>query len=140
MLEHTKVIERIRYLSPELLIIKGLAQDRPSLEDALAILISQSRKLDLRRLLALSDAYNIDRYFGCVLDILNFESRKSLFGRSLIDRIFRKSNLQVKLDFPSKLSAEPLGEHYATISSKWNLRIHLSRAVVSKIVTDLVRA
>jgi len=137
--ENTRVIDGIRYLSPEALVATGLVRDRPSLEDVLAILAVQRIKLDWTSLLALCDAYNSTRYLGCLLDILNFESGKPLFQPSFINRILKKSNLEAKLDFPSRSKNEPIEERYSAFSLKWNIRLHVSHAVVSKVVTDLVR-
>ena len=138
--ENTRVIDRTRYLLPEALIVRGLVTERPSIEDVLAILVTQRKKLDWDKFLALSDAYNATRLLGCTLDLLNFESGRPLFKASLIDKILRKSNLEARLDFPSSLRAEPIEKKYAAISSRWNTRLHVSHAVVYKIITDLVRA
>jgi len=122
------------------MLVTELAGERPSLEDILAILVVQRTKLGWRNLLALCDAYDSTRYLGCLLDILNFESGKPLFQSSLINRILRKSNLEARLDFPSRSKGEPIEERYSAFSLKWNIRLHVSHAVVSKVVTDLVRA
>lgn len=139
--EHTQMIDGIRYLSSELLVVMRLVGEGggTNLEDILAILVVQRTKLDWNKLLALSDAYNATRYLGCTLAILNFESGKSLFKTSLVNKIYRKSNLEVKVDFPSRLRAEPSEERYTQIASKWNVKLCISRAVVSKIITDLIR-
>jgi len=139
--EHTKMIDGIRYLSTEALVVMGLVEegDGMGLEDILAILVVQRAELDWNKLLALSNAYNATRYLGCILAILNFESGKSLFKASLVNKIYGKSNLEAKVDFPSRLRAEPSEDRYSQVASKWNVRLHISRAVVSKIVTDLVR-
>jgi len=137
--ENTRVVDGIRHLSPEALVVIGLTRDRPSLEDVLAILVVQKTKLDWTTLLALCDAYNPTRYLGCLLDVLNFESGKLLFEPSVINKILGKSNLEAKLDFPSRSIAEPVEDRYSAFSLKWNLRLHVSHAVVSKVITDLVR-
>jgi len=137
--ENTRVIDGISNLSPEALAATGLARERPSLEDVLAILVVQRTKLDWTSLLALCDAYSSTRYLGCLLDILNSESGKPLFQPSLINRILRKSNLDAKLDFPSRSKGEPVEERYSAFSLKWNIRLHVSHAVVSKVITDLIR-
>jgi len=139
--EHTKMIDGIRYLSTEALVVMGLVEegDGMSLEDILAILVVQRAELDWDKLLALSNAYNATRYLGCILAVLKFESGKSLFKASLVNKIYGKSNLEAKVDFPSRLRAKPSEERYTQIASKWNVRLHISRAVVSKIVADLVR-
>lgn len=137
--ENTRVIDGISNLSPEALVATGLVRDRPSLEDVLAILIVQRTKLDWTSLLGLCDAYSSARYLGCLLDILNSESGKPLFQPSLINRMLSESNLEAKLDFPSRSRAEPIEERYSAFSLKWNMRLHVSHAVVSKIITDLMR-
>ena len=73
------------------------------------------------------------------MDILNFESGKPLLQPSLINRILRKSSLEARLDFPSRSKGESVEERYSAFSLKWNIRLHVSHAVVSKVVTDLVR-
>ena len=136
--ENTRFIDGTRYLSPEALVATGLT-GRLGFEDALAILIVQRKKLDWKKLLALAEAYSSTRLLGCTMDILNFESGKVLFEPSLITNILRKSNLEARVDFPSSLVGEPLEDKYAKISSRWNIRIHVSSAAVSKIITDLLR-
>jgi len=137
--EHVRVTDGIKYLTPEALVILGITRDRAAVEDVLAILVVQRAKLDWKALTTLSEAYNATKFLGCLLDVLNSETRKPLFPTMHINKLLRESNLQARLDFPSSVRGEPAEERYATISSKWNLRLHLSHAVVSKIVTDLVR-
>jgi len=137
--EHVKVIEGIRYLSPEILVVLGIAIGNPSIEDVLAILVVQRSKLDWKNLIELSDAYNVTRFLGSMLDILNSESRKPLFERNLINKILKRCNLDARLDFPAGLRCQPAEKLYEPISSKWNLRVHLTHSLVSKILTDLVR-
>ena len=105
----------------------------------LAILVVQRAKLDWKALTTLSEDYNATRFVGCLLDVLNTEARKPLFPTAHINKLLRESNLQARLDFPTGVGGEPMEERYATISSKWNVRLHLSHAVVSKILIDLVR-
>jgi len=95
--------------------------------------------LDWKKLIELSDAYNVTRFLGSMLDILNSESRKPLFERNLINRILKRCNLDARLDFPAGLRRQPAEKLYEPISSKWNLRVHLTHSLVSKILTDLVR-
>lgn len=150
--ERTKIINGVMYLSPEALAVTGFVPEvgesgeddriaRTSLEDILAILVVQRMKLDWNKLLALSDSYSTTRYLACILDILNFESGKPLFKPTVINKMLRKYNIRVKLDFPSKrrLKAETAAERYPAFFSKWNVRLRVSYAVVSKIITDLVR-
>ena len=137
--EHVRVTDGIKYLSPEVLVILGITKDRPAVEDVLSILVIQRAKLDWKALTALSKAYNATRFLGCLLDVLNSETRKPLFPTAHINKLLRESNLLARLDFPSSVRGEPAEERYTTISSKWNVTLHLSHAVVSKILTDLVR-
>lgn len=138
--QHIKVIDGIKYLTPEILVVRGIARGNPSIEDVLAILVVQRSKLDWKRLVELSDAYNVTRFLGGLLDMLNSESRRPLFEKILVNGLLRQSNLDARLDFPASMRNEPVEKLYDAISSKWNLRIHLSHALVSKILTDLVRA
>ncbi len=139
--KETKLVEGVRYLSPELLIALGLAEGNPSLEDVLAVLVVQRKGLDWNKLLTLSRAYNTTRYLGFLIEVLNLESGKKLFDPKIIEKMAAGADLRVKLDFPmDKKKAEPQEEAYFAISSKWNLTSHVGRAVFSKIVTDLVRA
>jgi len=137
--EHTRVIDEIRFLSPEILVVSGITKEYPSLEDVLAILVVRRAELDWKKLLELSQAYSATRFLGCVLDVLNFEARKPLFEKSLVGKLFRLSNLNARLDFPASMKSQPAESLYRDISSKWNLRLHVARALVSKILTDLVR-
>jgi len=138
--ESTMLIDGVRYLSPEPLVVLGIARDSPTLEDTLAILIVQRTKLDWKKLISLSEAYNVLRFLGCILDVVNFECRKPLFSTSQIDKMLRQSDLRAHVDFPSGLRTEPVEPRYESVASKWNLRLHFSHAVVSKVITDLVRA
>jgi hypothetical protein len=137
--EHITVIDGIRFLSPEILIILGITRENPTLEDALAILVVHRTKLDWKKLLKLAEAYSATRYLGCILEVLNSESQKPLFEKSLIAKLHRQSNLDARLDFPASMKSQRTERLYEDISSKWNLRLHLTHALVSKILTDLVR-
>jgi hypothetical protein len=137
--EHVTVIDGIKYLSSEILVVQGIARGNPSIEDVLAMLVVQRSKLHWKELTDLSEAYSATRFLGSILDVLNFESRKPLFEKSLIDRVLRTSNLDARLDFPAGMRAQPAEKLYEPISSKWNLRLHLTHALVSKILTDLMR-
>jgi len=137
--EHVMVVDGIKYLSPEILVVQGIVSGNPSIEDVLAMLVVQRTKLHWKELVDLSEAYSSTRFLGSMLDVLNFESRKLLFEKNLIARMLRVSNLDARLDFPVSTRAQPTEKLYESISSKWNLRLHLTHAVVSKILTDLVR-
>jgi hypothetical protein len=137
--EQVRVIDGTKYLSPEMLIVSGIVRANPSIEDVLALLVVQRRKLDWKGMLEVTNAYNATRFLGCILDVLNFESRKPLYESNLIGRIFKKSNLEARLDFPPSMTARASEKLYEPIASKWNLRLHLTHALVTKILTDLVR-
>jgi len=139
--EEVRLIRGIRYLSPELLIVLGLAEGNPGIGDVLALLVVQRKALDWNRLLRLCSAYNVTRYLGFLMEVLNLESgRRRLFGPSMIEKLAAEADLRAKLDFPATKKAEPLEDPYPAISSRWNLNLHLGRAIFSKIITDLVRA
>ena len=139
--EETKLIEGIRYVSPELLIVLGLAEGNPSIEDVLAVLVVQRKALDWNKLLTLCRAYNTTRYLGFLVEVLNRESGgKKLFEPSMIEKLAGEADFRVKVDFPLSKKAEPREDAYSAISSRWNLNPHLGRALFYKIITDLVRA
>jgi hypothetical protein len=137
--EHVRVINEIRYLSPEMLIVLGIAKANPSMEDVLALLVVQRKKLDWRGLLEVAEAYDATRFLGCILDVLNFESRRPPYESNLIRKMFKQSNLEARLDFPVSMRSQPTEKLYDPLASKWNLRLHLTHALVTKILTDLMR-
>lgn len=138
--EETRLIKGIRYLSPELLIVQGLAEGDPGIEDVLAVLVVQRKALDRDKLLALCRAYNTVRYLGFAMEALNLESaRKKLFEPDMIEKLAGEADLRAKVDFPVSKKGEPQLDAYPEISSKWNLNLHMGRAPFSKIITDLVR-
>jgi len=137
--EHVRVIDGIRYLSPEMLVVSGIARANPSMEDVLALLVVQRKKLDWRGLLEVAEAYDVTRFLGCILDVLNFESRRPLYDSNLIGKAFKQSNLEARLNFPASMRSQPTEKLYEPFASKWNLRLHLTHALVTKILTDLMR-
>lgn len=139
-LQYLRVIDGVKFLSPEILIVLGIALENPSLEDVLALLIVQRTKMDWRKLLGLAEAYNATRFLGCILELMNSESRRPLFDRNMVSKLFRDSNLDARLDFPVSMKTQPTERLYERIASKWNLKLHLTHALVSKILTDLVRS
>jgi len=106
----------------------------------LAILVVQRKKLEWDELLTLCRAYNATRYLGFLLELLNFESGKTLFNPKRIKKIAARADVRAKLDFPVDKKSEPPEQAYSVISSRWNLVLHSRRALFSKIITDLVRA
>ena len=137
--EHIRVVDGMRYLSPEMLVVSGIARANPSIEDVLALLVVQRKKLDWRSLREVAEAYNATRFLGCILDVLNFESRRPLYEGNYIGRILKQSNLEARLDFPASMRSQPTEKLYESVASKWNLRLHLTHALVTKILTDLLR-
>lgn len=137
--EHVRVIDGIRFLSPEILVVLGITKEDPSVEDVLAMLVVRRTRIDWKKLLEFSQAYSAARFLGCILEVLNFEARRPLFEKSLIDKLLRQSNLGARLDFPISMKSEPVEKLYEPISSKWNLQLHLTHATACKILTDLVR-
>lgn len=133
-------IDGIKYLSPEWLIVLGLAENHPSLEDVIAILIVQRKKLDWDKLASLCEEYNASRYLAAVLELLNLESSRTLFDPKRIKKIATRADTRVRLDFPPDKKAEPTDGAYSEISSKWNVVPHFRRSFLLKLVTDLVRS
>ena len=133
-------IEGIKYPSPERLIVLGLAENHPSLEDVIAILIVQRKKLDWDKLASLCEEYNASRYLAALLELLNLESSRTLFDPKRIKKIAARADTRVRLDFPPDKKAEPPDRAYSEISSKWNVVPHFRRSFLLKLVTDLVRS
>jgi hypothetical protein len=133
-------IDGVTYLSPELLIARGLTEGFPGLDDLIAILIVQRKKLDWDKLANLCEEYNASRILAAILEMLNFESSRTLFDPKRIKRIAAKADRKARLDFPLDRKSEPPEEAYSAISSKWNVVPHFRRSFLSKLVTDLVRS
>jgi hypothetical protein len=130
----------IKYLAPELLIANGLAENLPSLEDVIAIIIVQRKKLDWEKLATLCKERNVSRILAAILEMLNLESSRILFDSKKIRKVATGVSKRLKLDFPLDKKSEPPEEAYSTISSKWNVVPHFRRSFLSKLVTDLVRS
>jgi len=124
--------------------IEGLkSEDRFSLTDALAILITKRDKLDYDKLLRLAEREGVTRKLGCVLEMINYEAGREMFPTREIAEIQRRTDTSYLTSFPKTIEtaqfAEEEKEHYMDIGKRWNMKIYLSKAFVSKIVTDLVR-
>jgi hypothetical protein len=130
----------IRYLSPELLIASGLTEKQPGLEDVIAILVVHRNKLDWNKLASLCQERNVSRILAAIMELLNFESSRTLFGLKKIRKIASGANRKTRLDFPFDKRTEPPEEAYSLVSSKWNVVPHFRRSFLSKLVTDLVRS
>ncbi len=130
----------VKYLSPELLIANGLAENHPGLEDVIGILIVQRNKLDWDKLATLCEERNVSRILATILEMLNLESSRILFDSKKIGKVATGASKRLKLDFPLDRKSEPPEEAYSAISSKWNVVPHFRRSFLSKLVTDLVRS
>lgn len=141
LIEESVIIDGLRYLKKEYLVAQGLKeQDEFSLTDAYAILITRRDEMDWENLLNLAERDDVLRELGCSLDLINFES--SWFSRRRIEKIFMRVGQSPTITFPKDVETGPFSkekEHYEEIGKKWNMRIYLSRAFVSKIVEDMIR-
>lgn len=135
------VIDGLRYSRKEYLVVRGLKeQDEFGLTDAFAILITRKDEMDWKKLLGLAEREGVIRELGCSLDLINFESK--WFSRRRVEEIFKRAEHLPTIAFPKDVETGPFSkerEHYEEIAKKWNMRIYLSRAFVSKIVEDLIR-
>lgn len=143
-LKESTIIKAIKYLTPEILVIEGLKnEDQFSLTDALAILITKRDKLDYDKLLRLAEREGVTRKLGCVLEIINYEAGREMFPTRQIAEIQGRTDTSYLISFPKTIETAPFAEeekeHYVNIGKRWNMKITLSKAFVSKIVTDLVR-
>lgn len=143
-LKESTNINGVRYLTPEILVIEGLkSENQFSLTDALAILITKRDKLDHDKLLRLAEREGVTRKLGCVLEIINYETGREMFPTKQIAEIQRRTDTSYHTTFPKTIETTPFAEeekeHYRDIGKRWNMKITLSKAFVSKIVTDLVR-
>ncbi|KPV65465.1 MAG: hypothetical protein AOA65_0069 [Candidatus Bathyarchaeota archaeon BA1] len=140
MLKESTIINGIRYLTPEILIIEGLkSEDRFSLTDALAILIAKRDKLDYEKILRLAEREGVTRKLGCVLEMINYEAGREMFPTRQIAEIQGRTDTSYLISFPKTIETAPFTEeekeHYMDIGKRWNMKIYLSKASVSKIVT-----
>jgi len=144
MLKESAIADEVRYLKPEVLVVDGLkGEDKFSLMDALAILISKRKELEWQKLIHLAEREGAVRKLGCILEIINYEAKQEIFPKEKVEKIRKKTDLSYLITFPKSMEATPFREeekeHYADLGKKWNMKIYLSRAFVSKIVTDLVK-
>lgn len=144
MLRESVVVDGIRYFKPEVLVVEGLKiEDRFGLMDALAILISKRKELEWRKLVHLAEREAVVRKLGCTLEIINHEAKREVFPEEKAEEIRKKTDLSYLMIFPKSMEATPFREeekkYYTSLGKRWNMKIHLSRAFISKIVTDLVR-
>jgi len=143
LIKESVFIDGLRYLTKEYLVVEGIKQqDKFSLTDAFAILIVEKRNIDWKKLLDLADREKVIRELGFCLDLINFETRRFFFSRRTINQILERADLSYTMGFPSEVEFSPFSrekEYYQEIGKKWNAKIYLSRAFVSKIVLDLIR-
>ena len=150
LLERSELMDGVRYLSLESLIVRGLKeQEEVGLIDVLAMLVVKEGDLNWKGLLRSADDEHVLRELGFSLEILSFEAMRELFSRERIAEILKRANLSRVKIFPEKIaensSPAAVGfptersESYPKIAEKWNMKSYVPRALVSKIVTDLVR-
>jgi hypothetical protein len=143
LIKESTLINGLRYLTSEYLVVSGLKQqDKFGLADAFAILVTEKNKIDWKKLIDLSEREKLIRELGCCLDLINFETKRVFFSRRTVGQILKKADLSFTRSFPSEVVFSPFymeKEHYQEIGKKWNMRIYLSKAFVSKIVLDLMR-
>lgn len=138
MIEDSVIVDGIRYESPESLILNGLRdQSEFSLMDSFSILIKKKEELDFNKLVKFAKNEMLDRELGVCLELLNFESKRKTFSDKIIHKIHLKADLSKKKTFTRYEREE--NYDYLKIGKRWNLKITLPRAFVSKIVTDLIR-
>jgi len=141
LLESSAMIDGVRYLTPEILVVQGLEKgDGFSLSDALAILLSMRTKIEWEKLKSLAAAHNVVRELGCYMDILNYETEKELFPEKMIREIRETVDLSHRLGFREAERgpfAEKERREYKEISKRWNIDLNISRASIHKILTDL---
>jgi hypothetical protein len=138
MVDDSLLLDGIRYLRAESLVIDGLREQTEfSLTDAFSILIKKRGDIDFNRLVKLAQYENLSRELGACLEIINTESGRKVFDDRVIMKMRSKKDLTRKRFFPRDKMEE--SKEYKEISEKWGLRISLTRAFVSKIITDLVR-
>lgn len=137
MMKDTVIVDGIRYESPESLIIKGLQEQSDfSLIDSFSVLIKKRKDIDFDKITKNAKSEMLEREFGASLELLNHEAKKKIFSDETIRKIRSKADLSKKKIFPKHKTEN---NDYPHIGEKWNLQITLSRAFVSKIITDLVR-
>jgi hypothetical protein len=66
-----------------------------------------------------------------------------MFPTRQIVEIQGRTDTSYLISFPKTIKTAPFTkeekEHYMDIGKRWNMKIYLSKAFISKIVTDLVR-
>jgi len=144
MLSESVIIDKVRYLKPEVLIVESLESEESfSLMDAFAILITRRNELDWAKLLRLAERERVIRQLGAALETINYEAEREIFSEARIKEAKEKANLSHPITFPKTEEVAPFKkeekEYYVDLGRKWNMKIYLSNAFVSKIVGDLLR-
>lgn len=138
MITDSVTLDGIRYHKPENLVIDGLREQTEfALTDAFAILIKKRKEVDFNKLLKLAKYENLEKELGACMEIINSESRKKIFDEKILRKIRSGLDLSRKRFFPRNKTEESI--EYKEISDKWGLRIALPRALILKIITDMVR-
>ena len=137
------VVDGIRYVAPEALVIQGLrTQDSLSLTDTFALLVAGRDRISWKRLLELAERQGVLRGLRCTLDLINAEARKDFFRADDVSGVLRRVDLSSLRAFPRIVERGPLSreeEHYREVGKRWIMGIYVPRAFVSKIARDLVR-
>lgn len=138
MIRDSVKLDGIRYVAPETLIVEGLREQEESpLTDAFAVLITKRKELDFSKLSSLARYENLQKELGACMEIINLEARKKIFSPTIIQKMRSRISLSRKTTFPRDVTEE--AKEYKHVSERWGLKIGLSKAFVSKIITDLVR-
>ncbi|OIO75574.1 MAG: hypothetical protein AUJ85_02745 [Elusimicrobia bacterium CG1_02_37_114] len=130
-------LEQIERLTISLLKRK----DAFGLTDCLSLLLT--KKINWRKLVNLAKESNLLEEVGLLLEIVNTEIKKRIFSKQLIQKIEQQSSkprkeLHVRIirkDLFSKKEEIP----YQDIGKKWNIDVVISRALITKVIEDLIR-
>lgn len=124
-----------------LVILLLKRKDSFSLSDVYSLLLTQ--KISWSKLIKLAKENNLMEELGILLEILNSEAKRNMFGRQLINRIQRQSQ-KPKKEFHVKPLKEDLFAvkqeiPYQDMGKKWNINVFIPKALITKIIEDLVR-
>ena len=143
VLSESVMIDKLRYLRPEVLVVEGLErEDSFSLMDAFAILITKRNELDWVKLLSLAEREGLVSQLGCALELINYAAGREIFSGARIKKIRERADLSRLITFPKTVEVAPFKkeekEYWVDLGKKWNMKIYLTEAFVSKIVADLI--
>ena len=137
MIKESIKIKGIRYAAPEVLVMDGFTdQSEFTLTDALAILITKRKELDFKKIVAEAKHQNVEREIGVCMEIINKESAEKIFDDAIINKLYSGADFSREKFFPRTKLEE--SKEYKRLSDKWKLKVTLSRAFISKIITDLI--